>query len=1229
MQLAVLFTAQSLFGGLLKIGMLAAGMAISLLANQKIDQPIQDLKVSTSSYGRGIPRVYGAFRTTGNMFWSTDLVLVKKYIGPKGKQYSSAKGPKKQKSGKAQEVNTYYASFAMGLCVGPMAGVLRVWCDSNLIYDKYNPLGYYNVDGVWVPVVQTGFSQRPPVTGPGVTNMTKADEKNQKKAPSPQPFDFKFYGGTEDQLQDPTMIVASGAENTPAYRGLVYLMFTNFPLQDFGNRIPTITAEVTPQLNRAIRVIYWAPMDSPPFPVQDGIFGEAAVDPSVGFLYQPSLVDDGGPTTWCVRVFDIYQQTETYRWKCPLGSSMIGANGSGGVACAGVMRGDATAPVYMCNAIDGSVLYTVDSLAPYRSSPLLTVDSTGNTINDTMITSIFGDTTIVESGLDCGSAGIGSLASQGAPGTPQNVLISNKQTTVILASGPYAQSGVFINVTNRGSLLPGPSAPPIFSMAADAYLITYQDSAGKTYAAAYSTNGVPLWEKQIDTVPIPPGPQIPIIQGNTYRYLWSSGSGSILISINIKTGDWSQETLPIWNTPGGAPLLAFAKPGTQFFDEGGDAIVYYSDTNTHAGPGWYKIYFDNFLQAEVPLSGVLIDVMGQVGVDASEIDSTDLSLDFLNGFSIENVTSARKVIEDLARIFLFDVTESDGLLKVVSRGKTPVMTIFQDSLGIVGQEENDGKQSNGSPSHFYEETRIQEIDLPARVDISYVDPIREYEAGTTGYARPSSPNPVMQSRNLMQVSLAISLTETAAQQWAETICNAAWTERVNHKLVLPSNFILLDPTDVVFVSMADGLTFLDRITRVNLGGNYALQIESVSQSEPYYLAPGVAPTVEDLYSPYSPVSAGFNPGGVVPVAPPPARIVIPLLMDTPLTQDGDAGKSGGNIPLNWGVGAYGPGFTGGGLQLLPSGGTWSPEGGTSFESVWGYVATATPPPRKGAWATDRFTKIILAQRYDYEQFGVYEWQTIDDLEWPSYKNMILIGREIICFKTATVNADKTVTISTLLRGQRGTENECGAHAINEKFVMLNTSGDQLAALPKTDLNISVAGKIATGQLVQAISPSQTIIFKGNALRPFAPTAIKRLDAGGDSIITWVRRTRYNGPLQDAVSAVPLNEDSEIYRVYISLTPIDATTFDPTVAAMFKREVDNLTSSTFTYTVDMKAADGFNSMTLIDADLTLDGVPIILGTVVDPFWVAIYQISGEANLGFPGVAVLETSAPPYR
>jgi Putative phage tail protein len=54
-----------------------------------------------------------------------------------------------------------------------------------------------------------------------------------------------IYPGDENQLPDPTIQANEGVANTPAYRGLLYAKWENFPLANFGNRIPNIRAETS------------------------------------------------------------------------------------------------------------------------------------------------------------------------------------------------------------------------------------------------------------------------------------------------------------------------------------------------------------------------------------------------------------------------------------------------------------------------------------------------------------------------------------------------------------------------------------------------------------------------------------------------------------------------------------------------------------------------------------------------------------------------------------------------------------------------------------------------------------------------------------------------------------------------------------------------------------------------------------------------------------------------
>ncbi|OYV67510.1 MAG: hypothetical protein B7Z74_09525, partial [Deltaproteobacteria bacterium 21-66-5] len=94
----------------------------------------------------------------------------------------------------------YYATFAVGLCKGPITGIGRVWVGSQLIYD--------------------GSSTLPGTIVAGATGGK-----------------FSLYPGTDTQLPDPSIQADRGIANTPAYRGLAYLVFQDFPLKDYGNSL--------------------------------------------------------------------------------------------------------------------------------------------------------------------------------------------------------------------------------------------------------------------------------------------------------------------------------------------------------------------------------------------------------------------------------------------------------------------------------------------------------------------------------------------------------------------------------------------------------------------------------------------------------------------------------------------------------------------------------------------------------------------------------------------------------------------------------------------------------------------------------------------------------------------------------------------------------------------------------------------------------------------------------
>ena len=181
---------------------MAAGASTGMAVGGMIDPPmgpaivgprLGDLSTQSAAYGVVIPRLYGTTAVAGNIFWVENNAL--KEVATQETQGG--------KGGGGSEVTTfsYFATFALGLCNGPVVGIRRIWCSGRLIYDA------------------------------GATDLETA-EVTRQLAPG-----IRLYLGADTQAPDARMQATLGVNNTPAFRGLAYIVFDDFALADYGNSL--------------------------------------------------------------------------------------------------------------------------------------------------------------------------------------------------------------------------------------------------------------------------------------------------------------------------------------------------------------------------------------------------------------------------------------------------------------------------------------------------------------------------------------------------------------------------------------------------------------------------------------------------------------------------------------------------------------------------------------------------------------------------------------------------------------------------------------------------------------------------------------------------------------------------------------------------------------------------------------------------------------------------------
>lgn len=160
-----------------------------------------DLTVQTSTYGTTIPRTYGTITVLGNVFWLENNKL-KETVH---KKKSGGKG-----GGGSQTIKTYTysATFALGLCKGPIAGIRRIWIRNELWYDA------------------------------------GSDDPGTIEASNLAASSFTLYTGSETQLPDSRMQATLGVANVPGYRGLAYIVFKDLQLAKYNNSLQALQIKI-------------------------------------------------------------------------------------------------------------------------------------------------------------------------------------------------------------------------------------------------------------------------------------------------------------------------------------------------------------------------------------------------------------------------------------------------------------------------------------------------------------------------------------------------------------------------------------------------------------------------------------------------------------------------------------------------------------------------------------------------------------------------------------------------------------------------------------------------------------------------------------------------------------------------------------------------------------------------------------------------------------------------
>lgn len=1134
-------------------GWLVGSTLGSLLFNKQPNQEgprLSDLTVTSSAYGAPIPIGYGTLRMAGNIIWSSGI-REEKHTERVGKG-----------GGAKQTTYNYFASFALALAEGPAEDVLRLWADGKLIYDK---------------------------RGTG-TEVAKSS------------FTLRFYPGSETQLPDPLIEAVEGAGNVPAHRGLCYLVFEDLALEDYGNRIPNITAELTfrrvaEQPSLALDLI-----SAGEGSVISGYqLDELGIDWRRGFAY---LVNsDASASVAGIRRFNLRSMKEDRQARMTDITSASPANfpdtlfcGTDGFLYLNVgssnsqpilrVAPDALREVARFGVSGPSLVNSTTSFAACSWMGMVSALGPQGRVDFLLTGSLFNklgllkaeglayvwgaEQAVAESRVRGVVGGIVAegygegwiLASASSTATNHTSLALYRIRITAFANydaGLGQTAGVTLDLMQ--AFLPSEIEAGASGFYGDAGGLTYDPTDDSViFQVQMSQAGSPgairtvkwragtglVWSS---TVPVRLNYDAGFCQSRLKGQRWSLIRGTRLVQLDTSTGTLvTDETWP----------LAVAENGAQVFDAATNTIL------VRSGPsGFVRLFLGRGSGQGETLGTVVADLCARAGLGATDVDVSELQ-DVVPGYVLARSSSIRAAIEPLAQAYFFDGVESDDTLQFRKRGRAPVATLNPDLLIALSTETGE----------TWREQRTQDVELPERVNVLFMDPGADYQQGSQSQKRMSQPLPTMFSKAQLSVELPLVLTPDTAKAIATKALYSAWIERCRHEAQLQSDYLLLEPSDVVDITLPSGTSQRVRIERVDVGADYSVAIKAVSQEAASYSASVSADG-----------GAGRAPQELVGAAA--TELLLP---DLPLLRDiDDLGGTGSRIyALAGGYGAVN--WSGAALYRSPDGIGWALVGRVGREMAWGAAQNALGVPGS-PFATDTLNSLRV-----FMTTGGDRLESVTHEAMLNGANAALLLKangepEVLQFRDAVLQADGSYLLSGLLRGRRGTDIYTTGHQVGETFVLLEASSVEMLSLALGDLGLTRQWRaVGIGSLFDN-AETLTATHSGRDLKPYAVAHPKAQVSGDDIALSWVRRSRIGGEWKDGIGTVPMGEASEAYEVDI-LSGAGGTVLRTLTAA----------SPSVTYTSAAIATD-FGVM------------PATLSLV-------IYQMSAVLGRGLPRAVTLE-------
>jgi hypothetical protein len=1037
------------FFGMGQVGWMVGSAIGGYIDPEKIEGPrLSDARTQTSRDGVAIPFGWGTFPLAGNIIWQQPTVTEHKNTETQGK------------GGPEVTTFTYTRSYAVGLCEGPITGILQIKRNGKLVYDARD-------DATLEAEYQESL-------GPLSTVGDWFDRIRLQRAMNTRFMNnCEVYLGDETQTPDPTIESYEGVGNVPAYRGLAYIVVTDDDVTDLQGAIPQLefviaacgTTSTSTSGDGAVSMLAvgqsrdvpeadpcWATLDSlnPPsfvgIPRSTGANLDTNPSPACwNGVYSIIQLNDG------VGRYSIDNMQTWVTSSSPAGFNTHTAGPAGFVGHAG----GSTNKLYKA-PVGVPAEYTEIPGAPeatanirYTGSMYTLYGYLGDGIIRTWTsTDLVEWTNRYVSTVGAGYYEIHDIIEFGGS---------------IYVAGRWFD-GSISRYQFRRSDDGGYTFPTL--LLEDNIHIPYHLESGNGILGCMTKDGYAYTSADNFATPVDTGLDDTYSSRNRaleyvggYFYVLGALAGNLYYAT---ASDDMQSWSSIVDT-GLASVEALVGPEGGFVGEPlPDAPGWYVDQQgIVTGPGGTVV---------TPCEGVALStIVGEIcemeGLTSDEYDVSQLEDIFVPGFRVANEGDAASAIAALMPAYFFDVGEWDGKVRFILRGGDSSFAINGDDL-----VERDGDA--------FERERMQEAELLRRVTVGYIDPAAAYGPTTQKWERRAG---TVQAKGEASMELPLTLDADSAATIAKKRGLTAWGEPEKQKFSLPYRLAALTPTDVGTYTDDDGEIHTLRLMQAEDDSGIRYMEAATNSAEAYgATATGV--------SPKPPALSGVNLLG-------PTKLAV---MDLPIWRSTDADDLGLYVAASGYFGAWQ------GTQI-----DVSTDEGVSYVSAATITAAATI-----GYTTTALTAWESSETPEEQEVTVYLPDAPASVDYATllrYNNRAAVqldsgAWEILQYQTVTALGDDLYTLSGLLRGRYSTTP--GVVSANSTFVLLNAAV-QFVRTERDYLDTTLTVRATTlGTSSDSAVPVEYDFSEGASQTEWPVHNVEAERDGSDNVtVTWVGRAR--------------------------------------------------------------------------------------------------------------------------